>query len=117
MEFFSFNSKVESATGQFNPLSFADINVANVALATYSVSRLGLAGALKHSLAETANAVIKSDLLSAVAGKLGLSPAALGRASLAALVVISGINIMAKYSSEQAKKELLARGLLAYSEI
>lgn len=36
--------------------------------------------------------------------------------SVPPVIVISGINIMAKKESEMASKELAARGLLAYSE-
>ena len=56
----------------------------------------------------------------AVGRRFGLSPAAvktLGLVSIPALIVISGLNIMAKKQAGQAKQELAARGLLIYKDL
>jgi len=41
----------------------------------------------------------------------------LGAAALPALIVISGLNIMAKKEAANAKRELAARGLLVYEDL
>jgi hypothetical protein len=115
-EFYDYNLSVTSATDQFNPIDSPPLTVATLAGGIYLVSRSGI----KTSASSTVASLTKSPLVTATARKLGLGPGTVGTLSglsVAALIVISGINIMAQKSSERAKRELTARGLLVYGEL
>lgn len=57
-----------------------------------------------------------------MARKFGWTPAlalarAVGVAAVPTLIVLSGLNIMAKHESGKARRELAARGLLVYDDL
>lgn len=115
-EFYSFNSNTAAATKQLNPLPLPDLTVATVASGIYFLSSRGR----RMAAAQALSSLQRSELVMAVGRRFGLSQGAvtaLGKAALPALIVISGLNIVAKNQSEQAKKELAARGLLAYKDL
>lgn len=112
-EFYNFSSNTAGLTNQFNPLNLPDLTVASVAGGIYFLASKGRRAAASQAL----SSLQKSELVTAVGQRFGLGQGAvtaLGRIALPALLVISGINIMAKNQSAQAKRELAARGLLAY---
>ena len=115
-EFYEYNKDLAAAVGQFNPVDLPPITVATLASGLYLVSKKGA----KATLTQSTSSVAASPLVLATARKFGVGPnglRALGGAAVAALIVISGLNIMAKNNSAQAKKELAARGLLVYKDL
>lgn len=115
-EFFTFSSNTVAITGQFNPLSAPEATAATVAGAVYVLSK----GGPRAVASQAASALKRSELVMAVARRFGMGPEAakvLGIAAVPALIVISGLNIMARKQSAQAKRELAARGLLVYSDL
>ncbi len=116
LEFFNFNSDIAAVTDQFNPISSEPVTVATLAGGIYAVSQQGAKGYMSNTVSN----VLRSPLVTAVGTKFGLSRQGLrilGGVGVASLIVISGINIMAKKSSDRARRELAARGLLAYSDL
>lgn len=116
MEFFDFSTNTVEVTNQFNPLSPPNLTVTTVASGILIMSKGGGRALASEALA----AIKKSELVTAVARRLGLGPTAvrtLGIAALPALIVISGLNIMAKKEAANAKRELAARGLLVYNDL
>jgi len=115
-EFFTFSSSTTAITDQFNPLSSPKPTVATVAGAVYVIAK----GGQRAVASKAASALKRSELVMAVARRFGMGPEsvrALGIASIPALIVISGLNIMAKKEAAQAKRELAARGLLIYRDL
>lgn len=115
-EFFAYSSTTAAITDQFNPLSTPEATVATVAGAVYILGK----GGPRAAASQAASSLKKSELVMAVARRFGLGPdaaRALGVAAVPALIVISGLNIMAKKQAAQARKELAARGLLVYSDL
>ncbi|UDL05816.1 hypothetical protein [Marinobacter sp. CA1] len=116
LEFFQFSKDKEKLTSQFSPLSLPDFTISSIATGVFLMSQKGPRAFVSAQL----QALKESELVKEVAKRLGLSNrivGALGAFSVPSLIVISGINIMAKKESEMARKELAARGLLAYSEL
>ena len=115
-DFFTYSSATAAITGQFNPLSAPEATVATLAGAVYAIAK----GGPRAAVSQAAASLKRSELVMAVARRFGLGPGAvraLGIAAVPALIVISGLNIMAKKQSVQAKRELAARGLLVYSDL
>lgn len=115
-DFFSFSSTTATVTDQFNPLSTPEATAATVAGAAYIIAK----GGPQAFASQAVSSLRKSELVMAVARRFGLGPEvvrALGVATVPALVVISGLNIMAKKQAAQAKRELAARGLLVYGDL
>ncbi len=119
-EFFEFNSSVASVTGHLLPLDPSTITggltVAGVASATYELATRGP----RAVAVDRVRALASSGLVEAVAKRLGVGSGAITRAGFVAIpiaITVAGLNIMAKNSSAKARKELAARGLLAYSEL
>lgn len=115
-EFYAETSATAKVTDQFNPLGVPSLTVATVAVGVYRVANGGAVAAASNAL----SSLRKSELVMAVGRRLGLGPAvvqALGALALQALIVISGVNIMAKKNATRAKRELAARGLLAYEDL
>lgn len=103
-------------TSQFNPLELPDVTVLGVAGAVYGMSKQGSREYARSKI----ESLIKTDLFEAVAERLGFSKrlaAGIGIASVPTIIVISGLNIMAKGEHDKARRELAARGLLVYSEL
>lgn len=116
IEFFRFSRNKEKTTNQFNPLALPDFTVGSVATGIFLMSQKGPRAYVSAQL----QALKESELIKVVARKLGAGSqlsGTLGALSVPAIIVISGLNIMAKNESATAKKELAARGLLAYSEL
>lgn len=116
MEFFRFSENTASITDQVNPLSLPNFTVGTVATSVLLMSQKGPRAAAQQYL----DVLKQSELVKAVAKRLGFSNAlvsALGVLSIPSLIVISGVNIMAKKQSEVARRELTARGLLVYSDL
>lgn len=116
MEFFTFSQMKEQTTNQFNPLSLPDFTISSVAAGVFLMSQQGPRAFANAQL----QALKESELVKEVARKLGLGNrlvGSLGALSVPSIIVISGLNIMAKKESAMARKELSARGLLAYSEL
>lgn len=115
-EFFEFNETTAEITNQFNPLSPPGLTVTTVASGLLVMSQ----GGWKSLASEALNSISKSNLVTAVARRFGLnagSVRSLGIAAIPALVIISGLNIVAKKQSGAAKRELAARGLLVYRDL
>jgi hypothetical protein len=114
-EFFKYNQTVASITNQFNPVS-SPPTLATLAGSVYLLSTKG-ANAV---ISQLSSSLSTSPLVFATAKKFGIGGESLriiGGAGVAAIIVISGINIMAKNSSARAKRELAARGLLMYKNL
>lgn len=119
-EFFEFNSSVASVTGHILPVSpeglVGGLTVAGVAATTYEVATHGA----KTVASNRVRAVAGSPLVEAVARRLGVSTAGVAGAGYAAIpvaIVVAGLNVMAKKNSAKARRELAARGLLAYDDL
>ena len=116
MEFFRFSQNTASITNQVNPLSLPDFTVGTVATSVLLMSQKGPRAAAQRQI----DSLKESELVKAVAKRLGLPNgwvSTLGILSIPTLIVISGVNIMAKKQSEQARRELAARGLLVYRDL
>ncbi len=117
-EFYEFSSAKATITEQFNPLplEYPKVTATSVASWVYITSRGG-SGALAS---EALSSLKKSPLVLEVGRKFGWEPKlvrALGIFMIPSLVVISGLNIMAKREAANARKELAARGLLVYNDL
>lgn len=116
LDFYHFSRKKSEYTSQFNPLELPDVTVLGVAGAVYGMSKQGSREYARSKI----ESLIKTDLFEAVAERLGFSKrlaAGIGIASVPTIIVISGLNIMAKGEHDKARRELAARGLLVYSEL
>ena len=116
LEFFEFSKNTVEVTDQFNPLAPPNLTVTTVASGVFILSK----GGGRALASEALSSIKRSDLVTAVARRFGLGPAtarSLGIAAIPALIVISGLNIMAKKDAEKAKRELAARGLLVYKDL
>ena len=115
-EFFEFSSRKRDIAGQFNPLSFPEVTVTSVASWVYVSSRGGPRALASEALASLG----KTELVEEVARKFGWAPKLARSAGITAvptLIVLSGLNIMAKHESDKARRELAARGLLVYEDL
>lgn len=116
LEFYSFSRSKRDITGQFNTMALPDITVAGVAGALYGMSKSGTRAYAREKI----ESLKKTELVEAVAKRLGFAnklAAGLGVASVPTIIVISGLNIMARGEHDKARRELAARGLLVYSEL
>ncbi|PSF05992.1 hypothetical protein C7H09_11660 [Marinobacter fuscus] len=118
--FFELNNAVETVTGHLVPSGLDGIlgglTVAALATTAYEVATSGGKALVKDRV----RAVAGSQLVEAVARRLGANPAIVVQAGYIVIpvaIVIAGLNIMAKHSSERARRELSARGLLAYKDL
>jgi hypothetical protein len=69
---------------------------------------------------EAVASVRQSELVKEVARRLGFNNklvSAMGALSVPSIIVISGLNIVAKKESNKARRELGARGLLVYNDL
>lgn len=116
-EFFAFNQKVASVTDQTKiPEVTTDVTVAGVAGTILTVLSKGFKGAIS----DTIRALCSSPLVKAVADRFGKDPEKAlryGGATVFIFILIAGINILARNSSEEARRELAARGLLVYEDL
>ena len=115
-EFFEFSTTTLEVTDQFNPLSPPNLTVTTVASGILIMSQ----GGGRALASDAINAIRKSNLVTAVARRFGLNQSvarSLGIAAVPALIVISGLNIMAKKQAGDAKRELAARRLLVYQDL
>lgn len=114
--FFDFSATTAEVTEQFNPLSPPNLTVTTVASGVLIMSK----GGGRALASDALNSIRKSNLVTAVGSRFGLSPTtvrSLGIAAVPALIVISGLNIMAKKQAGNARRELAARGLLVYEDL
>lgn len=115
-EFFNFSESTVDITDQFNPLSPPGLTVTSVASAIFIMSK----GDWRSLTSDALNSLSKSNLVTTVARRFGLNRSAvrtLGAAAVPALIIISGLNIMAKKEAGAARRELAARGLLVYRDL
>lgn len=115
-EFFQFSKTKATITDQMNPISVPNITVGALAGALYYTSKNGI----RAQVGQILEPFKESGLTKEVARRLGFQNrmvSGIGLMSIPAIIVISGLNIMAKKESEKAKRELAARGLLAYSDL
>ncbi|NWO04473.1 MAG: hypothetical protein HLX50_01855 [Alteromonadaceae bacterium] len=115
-EFFQFSKMKATITDQVNPMSVPSVTVGALAGAVYYTSKNGIRAQARQVL----EPFKESGLTKEIARRLGFQNrmvSGIGLMSVPAIIVISGLNIMAKKESEMAKRELAARGLLAYSEL
>lgn len=115
-EFFTFSKNTATVTDQMNPLSLPSITVAGVATGVLMASKNGVRSAVLTHF----NILKESSLVKEVAKRLGFENrivSAAGALSIPTIIVISGLNIMAKKQSDGARRELAARGLLVYSDL
>lgn len=116
MEFYNFSKSKLEVTDQFNPIGVPEITVAGVAGAVYGMTRKGPQAYAREQISDLKS----SDLVKEVAKRLGFGTklaAGIGIASVPSIIVISGLNIMAKGEHDNARRELAARGLLVYSDL
>lgn len=116
LEFFQFSSTKATITDQMNPVSVPNITVGALAGAIYYTSKSGLRAQAKQVL----EPFKESGLAKEIARRLGFQNrmvSGIGLMSVPTIIVISGLNIMAKKESGAAKRELAARGLLAYRDL
>ncbi|WP_404363869.1 hypothetical protein [Marinobacter sp.] len=119
-DFFDFNKTVAGVTGHILPSSpegiVGGLTAAGVASAAYEVATKGA----RAAASDRVRALAGSGLVEAVARRLGVSTRSVALAGYAAIpiaIVIAGLNVMSKNSSDKARRELSARGLLAYSDL
>jgi len=115
-EFYSETSTTAEVTEQFSPLSPPNLTVAGVASAVFLTAK----GGPRALASKMISSLKSSELVMAVGRRLGFGPQGvktLGGIGVAALIAISVLNILAKKQSAQAKRELAARGLLAYEDL
>lgn len=119
-DFFDFNSSVANVTDHVLPAGaegiVGSLTVAGVASATYELASKGP----RAVAVDRVRAVAGSNLVEAVARRLGVSTGSIARAGYVAIpiaVIVAGLNVMAKKSSDKARRELSARGLLAYDDL
>ncbi len=119
-EFFEFNMSVSKVTEHIVPSGLDTIvgGLTSAALAStaYEVATRGA----KAVASDRFRAVAGSSLVEAVARRLGVSAGSVALAGYVAIpiaIVIAGLNVMAKNSSDRARRELSARGLLAYEDL
>jgi len=115
-EFFQFSKSKAAITDQMNPVSTPNVTVGALAGAIYYTSKNGLRAQAMQILAPFK----ESGLAKEVARRLGFQNrmvSGIGLMSIPAIIIISGLNIMATKESRMAKRELAARGLLAYSDL
>ncbi|PSF14373.1 hypothetical protein C7H09_00540 [Marinobacter fuscus] len=116
LEFFQFSKTTASITAQMNPVSVPNFTVGALAGAVYYTSKNGL----RAQASQILEPFKESGLVKEIARRLGFQNrivSGIGMMSIPAIIVISGLNIMANKESEMAKRELAARGLLAYSDL
>lgn len=116
LDFYTFSKKTLEFTSQLNPVELPDITVLGVAGAVYGMSKQGPRAYTREKI----ESLMNSELFEAVADKLGFAKRVakgIGIASVPTIIVISGLNIMAKREHDKARRELAARGLLVYREI
>ncbi|NWO08210.1 MAG: hypothetical protein HLX50_21625 [Alteromonadaceae bacterium] len=116
LEFYNYSKWKRESTRQFNPLALPGVTVAGVAGAVYSMSSNGPRAYIRGEIESLKN----TELVETVAERLGFAKkiaSGIGVASIPAIIVISGLNIMAKGEHEKVRRELAARGLLVYSEL
>jgi len=116
MDFYSFSKKKLELTSQFNPIELPDVTVLGVAGAVYGMSKQGSRAYAREKIESLKN----TELFEAVAERLGFTKklaAGIGILSVPTIIVISGLNIMAKGEHDKARRELAARGLLVYREL
>lgn len=118
--FFRLNSNVAKVTGHLLPVTpesiIGGLTVAGLATAVYEVSARG-GGAVAR---EQVRALASSRLVEAISKSLGVSERSMrgtGSAAIPIAIVVSGLNVMARNGSERARRELTARGLLAYRDL
>ncbi|PAU81947.1 hypothetical protein CK501_02010 [Halovibrio salipaludis] len=116
-EFFTFNRQVRTWTNHTKiPEITTEVTVAGVASTILSLLSKGFRG----TATETIRALYKSPLVKAVAERFGKDPEKVVRVSgvtVFIFILIAGINIAARKSSDEARKELAARGLLVYEDL
>lgn len=115
-DFFTYNARTHSFTKHFDPMQLPDLSVTAIAGGIYAMSREGPRAVVSNAL----TVLKQSELVAEISRRLGWGTkfaGVLGVVSIPSLLVISGLNVMAKNSSERAKRELAARGLLAYDEL
>ena len=116
LEFYNFSKKKLDVTNQLNPIGVPELTVAGVAGAAYGMTRKGPQAYAKEYIDSLKN----TDLVQEVAERLGLGKkiaSGIGIASIPTIIVIFGLNIMAKGEHDKARRELAARGLLVYSDL
>ncbi|MFC4257636.1 hypothetical protein ACFOZ5_01180 [Marinobacter lacisalsi] len=116
LDFYSFSKNKLEFTSQFNPVELPDVTVLGVAGAVYGMSKQGPRAYAREKIGSLKN----TELFEAVAERLGFAKklaAGIGIVSVPTIIVISGLNIMAKGEHDKARRELAARGLLVYSEL
>ncbi|NWO05872.1 MAG: hypothetical protein HLX50_09310 [Alteromonadaceae bacterium] len=116
MEFYNFSKSKLEVTNQFNPIGVPELTVAGVAGAVYGMTRKGPQAYAREQISDLKN----TELVKEVSERLDFGKrlaAGIGIASIPTIIVISGLNIMAKGEHDSARRELAARGLLVYSDL
>lgn len=121
MEFFNFSKTKAAYTAPLSVGSLPEFTIGSLATALVAISLKGPRAALKEQAREQVDALLKkSELVKEVSKRLGfVGPllSAVGIMSVPTIIVISGLNIMANKESDVARRELAARGLLAYDDL
>ncbi len=115
-EFYQFSLRTAETTDQFDIIDLPTPTVATLAGAVYLIADKGV----KAFASEIISSTLKAPIVQETAKKIGWGPALVevaGAVAVSSLICVSVVNFMAHKQSENTKRELAARGLLAYSEI
>lgn len=115
-EFYRFSKRKAEITDQYDVIDLPDPTVATLAGAVYAVAEKGI----KSYASDIISSTLKAPIVQETSRKLGLRAVhaeAAGATTVAAVICISVVNFMAHKESDKAKRELAARGLLAYSDL
>ncbi|WP_404365554.1 hypothetical protein [Marinobacter sp.] len=115
-EFYQFSRRKAEVTDQYDVIALPSPTVATLAGAVYAVADKGLRAHASNIVSST----LRAPIVQETARKLGLSTAraeVAGAIAVPTLICISVVNFMALKESGKARRELAARGLLAYSDL
>lgn len=115
-EFYRFSKRKAEITDQYDVIDLPSPTVATLAAAVYAIAEKGI----KSYASEIVSTTLRAPIVQETSRKLGLGAVqaqTLGGTTVAALICISVVNFMAHKESDKARRELAARGLLAYSDL
>lgn len=115
-DFYRLSRSKAAITDQYDMIDAPTPTIASLAVAVYAIAEKGI----KSFASEIISATLRAPIVQETAKRLGLGAIqaqAIGGAAVAALICISVVNYMAHHESDKAKRELAARGLLAYDDL
>ncbi len=115
-EFYRFSKRTAEITDQYDAIDIPSPTVVALAGAVYTAATKGV----KAYASELISSTLRAPIVLEMSRKLGLGAVqarVAGGATVAALICISVLNFIAHKESVKAKRELAARGLLAYGDL